>query len=120
MPYKPKRPCSHPGCPRLTDGRYCEEHEKAAARHYERYDRSPEARKYYGASWRKVRKKFLEEHPLCELCQRQGILTPATLVHHIKVASEGGSNDEENLMALCPSCHSRLHAQRGDRWNVKR
>ena len=25
MPRKPKRPCSHPGCPNLTDGRFCEE-----------------------------------------------------------------------------------------------
>ena len=23
MPRKPKRPCSHPGCPELVDGRFC-------------------------------------------------------------------------------------------------
>lgn len=28
VPRKPKRPCSFPGCPRLTDGRFCPEHEK--------------------------------------------------------------------------------------------
>lgn len=28
MPTKPKRPCKHPGCPRLTGGRYCELHAK--------------------------------------------------------------------------------------------
>lgn len=26
MPRKSKRPCSHPGCPNLTDSKYCEEH----------------------------------------------------------------------------------------------
>ncbi|MCC8046435.1 MAG: HNH endonuclease, partial [Clostridiales bacterium] len=26
MPKMPKKPCSYPGCPRLTDGTYCEEH----------------------------------------------------------------------------------------------
>lgn len=26
MPKKQKRPCSYPGCPELTDGRYCEKH----------------------------------------------------------------------------------------------
>ena len=26
MPKKPKRPCSYPGRPNLTDGRYCPEH----------------------------------------------------------------------------------------------
>ena len=39
MPKKPKRPCSHPGCPNLTDGRFCEEHEKLANQNYEKYGR---------------------------------------------------------------------------------
>ncbi|MDA3835225.1 MAG: hypothetical protein PF495_17710 [Spirochaetales bacterium] len=56
MPYKPKRPCSHPGCPRLTDGRYCEEHAKLAARTYERYKRNPDSKKRYGYAWRKISK----------------------------------------------------------------
>ncbi|NCC13826.1 MAG: HNH endonuclease, partial [Spirochaetia bacterium] len=63
----------------------------------------------YGSSWRKARKKFLDEHPFCELCRRQGRTTQATLVHHIKAARQGGTDDEENLMALCASCHSSLH-----------
>lgn len=28
MPYKPKHPCSYPGCPKLTSERYCDEHKK--------------------------------------------------------------------------------------------
>ena len=40
MPRKPKRPCSFPGCPNLTDGRFCEEHEKQENRRYEKYDRT--------------------------------------------------------------------------------
>ena len=28
MPRKPKRPCSFPGCPKLTEGRFCEECQK--------------------------------------------------------------------------------------------
>ena len=31
MPMKPKRPCSFPGCPNLTDRRFCPEHEKLEA-----------------------------------------------------------------------------------------
>lgn len=27
MPRKPMKPCKHPGCPKLTEGFYCEEHE---------------------------------------------------------------------------------------------
>ncbi len=116
MPYKPKKPCAYPGCPRLTHDRYCVEHTKLTARTYERYQRDPMTKKRYGAAWRKIRRKYLEEHPTCELCRREERVTPAKIVHHIKPLSEGGSNDEENLMALCKSCHSHLHAKQGDRW----
>ena len=116
MPHKPKRPCSHPGCPELTNGRYCGEHAKLAAKTYERYGRDPETRKRYGSAWRKISKQYLEEHLFCELCRQEGRMRAATLVHHIKNIREGGTNDEENLMALCNSCHSKLHANHGDRW----
>ena len=119
MPYKPKRPCSHPGCPRLTDGRYCEEHEKLAAKTYERHERDPETKKRYGSSWRKTSRRFLDGHPFCELCGREGRMTMATLVHHIRATRYGGTDDDGNLMALCASCHSALHARQKDRWNVK-
>ena len=120
MPYKPKRPCSHPGCPRLTEGRYCEEHAKEAARTYERHQRDPGTSRRYGSAWRKARSKFLAEHPFCELCRREGRLTRATVAHHIKATRYGGTDDEENLMALCQRCHSALHGRQRDRWNVKR
>ena len=41
MPRKPKRPCSYPGCPKLTEGRYCEEHAKTVNRNYNKYERDP-------------------------------------------------------------------------------
>ena len=31
--------------------------------------------------------------------------------------SEGGTHDQSNLIALCKSCHSQIHAKRGDRWH---
>ena len=40
MPKKPKRPCSHPGCPNLTDGRFCEEHTRQHNQDYEKYERN--------------------------------------------------------------------------------
>ena len=45
MPRKPKRPCSYPGCPNLTDGQYCKEHEAAARRQYNKYERSADVNK---------------------------------------------------------------------------
>ena len=33
-----------------------------------------------------------------------------------KPLSEGGTHDRSNLIALCKSCHSSIHAHRGDYW----
>ena len=117
MPRLPKRPCSFPGCPKLTDGRYCDAHAKHEARRYERYDRDPETRRRYGSTWRKIRARFVAEHPLCEECLKQKRLTPTEEVHHILPLSQGGTHDAFNLMALCKSCHSKITADMGDRWN---
>lgn len=116
MPRKPKRPCSYPGCPELTDDRYCEQHQSLVNKQYNKYQRDPESNKRYGRSWKRIRDRYIKTHPLCEECQRQGRLTPAEEVHHIIPLANGGSNDKENLMSLCKSCHSRITAQSGDRW----
>ena len=119
MPTKPKRPCSFPGCPRLTDGRFCEEHAKAEARRYEKYQRDPEARKRYGKAWTFIRKAYASEHPFCEVCLSQGRYTPTEAVHHIKPLSQGGTHDISNLKAVCKACHARIHGEIGDRWSRK-
>jgi len=116
LPYKPKRPCGYPGCPKLTEGRFCEEHAKLEAARYEKYQRDPAVKKRYGRSWKLVRDRFLAQHPLCEMCQKEGRLTEAEEVHHIVPLSQGGSNARENLMSLCKSCHSAITAKEGGRW----
>ena len=110
MPNKPKRPCRQKNCPRLTDRKsgYCEEHEKTASSTYNRFSRRPENKKFYNYQWRKLRERFLHQNPLCEMCKSKGRYTTATEVHHIKPLSEGGTNDFENLMALCKPCHSGI------------
>ena len=114
MPYKPKKPCAHRGCKNLTNGRYCEEHAKEEAKRYNHFDRDPDANKRYGRRWARIRVAFLSANPLCELCVKDGRLTPAVLVHHKRKLNDGGTNDWANLQALCQECHSRLHAEQGD------
>lgn len=116
MPYKPKRPCSYPGCPKLSAGRFCEEHTKEEARRYERYQRDPATSKRYGSAWRKVRDRYRAAHPLCEHCLELGRFTSAQDVHHIKPLAQGGTNDSDNLRALCTPCHSEITAREGGRW----
>jgi len=116
MPNKPKRPCSHPGCPELTNGQYCPTHTKAEAKRYEKYDRDPNKNKRYGRAWKKIRAAFLRENPLCSMCWQNEKLVAATTVHHKQKLTEGGAHDFANLQALCETCHGRIHAQQGDRW----
>ena len=120
MPRKPKHPCSYPGCPNLTYSRYCEEHERFMMRRYNSVERNPRAKRRYGPEWKRIRRAFLDEHPFCEMCRRNGRYVEADTVHHIRPLSEGGTNDEANLMALCHSCHSSIHSKRDDGWGRKR
>lgn len=118
MPHKPPKSCAHPGCPNLTYGRYCEVHQKEADRNYDRYQRNPEHKeRYHSKGWKAIRRMQLVRQPLCEMCLAQGRYTRASLVHHIRPLEEGGGNEADNLMSLCAPCHSRWHAEHGDRWH---
>ena len=99
MPRKPKRPCRMTGCPNLTDRKscYCEMHEKTMQRHYDHFTRGYDQHERYGSAWRRIRDRHLAGHPLCEICKEQGRYILASLVHHIRPISDGGTNDERNL-----------------------
>ena len=122
MPRKPKRPCAYPGCPALADGKYCPKHEAVAEekrleeqRRYNRYERSPEIVRQYGARWRRIRAEYVALHPLCEQCLKEGRMVPVEEVHHIKPIKDGGTHRFDNLMSLCQSCHTKLERELGAR-----
>lgn len=113
MPHRAARACVVPGCPNLVRGRdsRCPEHQ----REYEaRQDarRGTASERGYDARWQKIRDRFLGDHPFCEICGE-----PATVAHHIVRRREGGGDTPRNLMALCASCHGKLHANAGHSWN---
>lgn len=115
MPRKPQRPCRYPGCSRLTDGVYCDDHEKIMNHHYEHFQRGYSAGKRYGRPWRRIRDRYVRIHPFCEMCLKEGRFVKVEEVHHIVPLSRGGTNDESNLMSLCRSCHEKIHHDIGDR-----
>lgn len=115
VPNRPRHPCSYPGCPNLTDEQYCEKHRTMARRKYDKYERCPNVNKKYGRAWKRIRDRYVSEHPLCERCKAEGRLTPVDEVHHILPISKGGTHDKSNLMALCKSCHNKIHHELGDR-----
>ena len=109
MPRKPLKPCRYPGCPKLTSGLYCEDHQGIMDRNYNQYTRSANHNKKYGRAWKRIRDRYAKAHPLCEMCLKEGRLTPMTEVHHIKPVQDGGGNEDSNLMSVCHSCHQILH-----------
>ena len=103
-PKRPLKPCRHPGCPKLTEGRYCEEHKKLYVK-----ERDSSAGRGYGSRWRAARNRYLKANPLCVRCRKQGKLTKATVVDHI-VPHRGDRTlfwDESNWQPLCKRCHDK-------------
>ena len=82
MPRKPMKPCAIPGCPNLTEGRYCEKHQRQENKRYEKYDRDPAVRRRYGRVWKRIRDSYVKTHPFCELCYEKGVIVPVEEVHH--------------------------------------
>lgn len=106
MPNAPKRPCRYPGCPNLCDsGVYCNQHKQFSTDQL----RGSAYERGYDARWRSARKSFLERYPLCAECMRNGKLTPATVVDHIK-PHRGDQRlfwDMSNWQPLCKGCHDK-------------
>lgn len=71
-------------------------------------------------TWDKARRGALErDEETCQRCSR-----PATDVHHRKVKGMGGTGDEEvafglaNLVSLCRECHSHVHANPAESYEL--
>ena len=117
MPTAPRRGCAYGTCPRLAVPRsqYCEEHKKLADKQYDQFTRASDHHRKYGRAWKRIRDKYAMEHPFCEVCLKEGRLTPVEEVHHILPVSCGGRHNRENLMSLCQSCHNKIHHDMGER-----
>lgn len=63
----------------------------------------------------------------CQLCEQDAPFIdrndePYLEVHHVKWLSRGGRDSLDNIVALCPNCHRRMHVldQRKDREYLKK
>lgn len=50
-------------------------------------------------------KIFARDNGLCQTCKRNGLVTVATQVDHIKPLHLGGTDDDSNLESICDYCH---------------
>ena len=97
MPRRPRRPCSHPGCPRF---RPCALHLTSTPY------RGSSTAQGYGAGWHKISDRVLAEEPVCPGYERP-CGDPTSVVDHIQARRRGGTDARSNLRAYCRSCHSR-------------
>lgn len=111
MPLAPARSCGVPGCRALQP---CPTHPKAASQSFAaRRESEPWRALYDTQKWRKRRKAFLAEHPLCEDCDAAGLTELATTVDH-RIPHRGNEVlfwDETNWGAKCASHHSSKTAR---------
>jgi 5-methylcytosine-specific restriction enzyme A len=82
-------------------------------RHYDRYKRDPQSKKFYDSTeWRKVRKMKLSRDPLCEVCLQVGRCVMADMVHHsIPVKSDRERLNMAYLVSLCHGCHNKVEGE---------
>jgi len=59
-------------------------------------------------SWRTRKNILKRDNQECQGCAR-GISDIQLHIHHKTPRSEGGSNEEENLITLCKDCHNIVH-----------
>lgn len=71
---------------------------------------------YQSKMWKQLRKAYIMNHPLCEICLVKGITTPAEDVHHIDsfMNYDGEQQiqkayDYNNLLSLCKTHHQLIH-----------
>ena len=77
-----------------------------------KHDRRSRHERGYGTAWDKLRKQAMTRDDwLCQPCLRKGRATPATECDHITPKSQGGTDDLDNLQAICTDCHKAKTAQ---------
>lgn len=73
---------------------------------------------YNDGRWKSVRDgAMLKSGGLCVMCLKEGRITPAVDVHHVKsfmtaddeVERTALAFDPDNVIALCKECHQKIH-----------
>ena len=88
-----------------------------------------ERQKFYKCTkWRKLRAYKLDLNPLCEHCDKKGIITTGTEIDHIIPIVQWikGALRLDNLQTLCGSCHTKKGNEEGKaptilanrKWNI--
>ena len=76
---------------------------------------------YHSKQWRGLRNNYIKRNPVCVICLKKDIITPANVVDHIKPIAEGGEAlDVNNLQSLCTMHHNQKSAREGNARRYKK
>lgn len=110
----PTHYCGHPGCHEIIpyDERYCKRHRHTRNKEvYRERNTNPHEKRfqqfYRSTPWRKLSRRWLENHPVCVECLREGVIRKADVVDHVEEIRDDFSKrfDENNLQSLCDYHH---------------
>ena len=88
-------------------------------------DKNEVWRFYKTRDWIELKQEVLEEqHHECQICKEKGIITITNTVHHVQYVRNHpeyalskyytyDGKTYKNLIAVCPSCHNKLHKEKG-------
>jgi len=105
------RPCRQYRCANLVTSPaqrgFCDDHASQRSGWSRRPDRSGSTTsRGYGWTWQKLRERILKRDGwICAQCKRAGRIVNATDVDHIVSKAKGGTDEPDNLQALCSVCH---------------
>lgn len=101
------RVCAEHGCPELTKGTRCQEHERAKDR-----VRGTKAQRGYDAAYTRLRALVLAEETHCWICgfmvhrEHKAPHPGSPSVDHVVRLADGGRNTRENLRLAHLGCNS--------------
>jgi len=68
---------------------------------------------YQDHRWKRLREWKIQHDPICELCLKEGVVTPADEIHHLQIIGSGINDEDKFRLLLDPlnlcSCCSRHH-----------
>ena len=117
MPQAAPRPCTHPGCGILVfDSKAQSRCSKHLGVGFAEKGRGSRQERGYGSAWEKIRKLVLRrDKGLCVPCKEIGKFAVAKAVDHKVPKANGGTDELDNLQAICTKCHAVKTAREGGR-----
>lgn len=80
-------------------------------------DQERKERYYSSPEWKRIRKAFIQYHPICECCLQDKRVKETEEIHHIIAFDDQPTEllkyalftDDDNLLNLCSKCHNSFH-----------